>query len=226
MPYKTYYDDWEGECLIHIEGENCKILGYSLEIYNISDLVEVLGSKENFPYGFERVLDLGGTYVRDNGDFERDQRLLAEELLKNPYVWKALSVDLRTPTKPAHQKLTVVWDFLDESVKESALELLGGKPDLVIASQILISDLPEYMWVRGTPWYRAIGADYIEKLAFQAWEVLQPGGLLLVDNIDPCKWSDQHIPEFLRNKKDNLKYLNREPLLARVYEKPLSTKKK
>ena len=100
-------DEWITKTIV-ITWENFEVIPqdvYLKEEFHavdlVSQLLEVIGHKTWIQKGSMMVLDLGGTCVGDepwNSDY-----MLTQLLLENPFVSKAISVDLRMPHNPAHQ---------------------------------------------------------------------------------------------------------------------------
>ncbi|MFA7284356.1 MAG: hypothetical protein WC004_00855 [Candidatus Absconditabacterales bacterium] len=212
-----------------VHGDHCDIISKSQfqrgkrggsDLYITSQLIDILADKVGFDHSSRLLLDIGGTYVLDtkHGGTVDDEFMLASYIATNSYIKQALSVDLRKPTLAKHQRISVLGDVLDPHIQHTITQRLGSKPNMIIASQVLIDDLEEYMeyeYIR-VP----VGKNKLlhEELAKTTWELLDNGGLLLVNNKCPIKSSDAGIPQFLRDRSHHLRFLV-EDGLTRVYQK-------
>ena len=227
--YQLLHTDYDGaQQLVTIEWSSCQVITKSefkhsvrwlVSVYINSQLIDILSQKFDFQSQSIRLLDIGWTYVLDtkHGLYVDDEYMLAAQLVKNPYVARAVSVDLRCPTLKRHQDLTVLGNVLDDHTQHQILNVLQNRPNIIIASQVLVNDLEEYMEYE----YIKVPTQWVcleEAIAKVARNLLDTGGLLLVNNVNPLKCSDAGIPQFLRDRSDHLRFLV-EDGLTRVYQK-------
>lgn len=125
------------------------------------------------------MLDIGGTYVLDTkygmyGMTVDDEFMLVAHIAKNPYIRQAISVDIRPPTLSRNRNMTIVGDVLNTAIQRQIVDRLQGKPNMMIASQVLINDLEEYM--KDECIRVSVGNKLLhEELAKVAWDLLDDG---------------------------------------------------
>lgn len=226
--YNAQYNNSSVQCTIAL-GSNTTVIPESTAISKRKWILRLMITEELLSDFLLRecrtdelftLLDIWWTYVLDNGPGQTSISTyhFATELSLHSNVEKALSVDIRNPTKEVSWWFHLEWDFGKESIQQDIIRCFGGKPTIVTCSQVLINNLDQYMHQVGLSidnW----SSQLHEQLFTSVRDFLQPGGYLIVNNVSPYGSRDDALPVGLANKTDYFRYLYLD-WLTRIYQKP------
>jgi hypothetical protein len=184
------------------------------------DLITLLSEKLSFTLGENRALDIWGTFVIDSQKWwlKDNEYMTVSDLLWSWVIGNGVSVDLRMPTLPENQQLSVIGDFLKPEVQQCALQKLGDNPNIVIWSQVFINDLPGYMNCEFEDVSQFHFPTLANNLAEEARGLLKKDWIMIVNNRTIEGTWDHFIPPFVKGLSEHLRYFVMD-WLTRVYQK-------
>ena len=72
-------------------------------------------------------------------------------------------------------------DLLEQGIKDSILDCLGGRPDIILGRYVFVNDLDEYHRDEKIP-FVGDAEDYGERVTIAAWDLLNRDGYIIVGN--------------------------------------------